>query len=501
MRVAIYARVSSDKQRDAHTVESQLRALRAYVKTQQWTIAGEYVDDGRSAKTGALDRRDGFARLLRDAESGAFQILVVFDINRLTRTGSMDERAEILGPFQRLGIDIVTPSGGRQDLRTMLGEMYVTLQALFAAEDNRKRAAAIKAGIERAAAEGRKPKGRTPFGWRYDRDTKTLTLDDEAAEIQREAFRRVIRGESCDAIAADFFARGVRSPGRAWNRNQLRLMLVSRRAVGEWIVHRTKRIAIDIPPIVDEQTWQAAQRAFGRGQRRGLRHTKHVYLLEELGLCSACGSPVHIRSDKNRAYVKYMCRARKTEWFHGPRCDAPALHVDDVDERVWATVRRELEDPALAGEIERRMAARAEQRGLHKSDANRLRTKLDRLVTVERSVLARYRSGAISDEALDAELAAIRGERADTEARLEAATERASVPQVSPVDWVRELRDLAANASPSERQRIVRAILKPGATVFDGERVRFTLLVQCRSVMDSVTRSHHETVLEIRAVA
>src|SRR5687768_5363566 len=105
---AIYARVSSQAQRDAHTIESQLRVLRAYVGAQGWELVDTYVDDGRSAKAGRLEQRDGFARLVRDATAKRFDILVVTDIDRLTRTDDMRERAAILGPFQAAGVRIVT---------------------------------------------------------------------------------------------------------------------------------------------------------------------------------------------------------------------------------------------------------------------------------------------------------------------------------------------------------------------------------------------------------
>jgi DNA invertase Pin-like site-specific DNA recombinase len=84
LRAAIYARVSSQAQRDKHTIENQLRLLPAFVASQGWTLAGTYVDDGRSAKAGQLDARDGFAALLRDAE------LRRFDRGRRRRRRSPD---------------------------------------------------------------------------------------------------------------------------------------------------------------------------------------------------------------------------------------------------------------------------------------------------------------------------------------------------------------------------------------------------------------------------
>src|SRR3954471_18183571 len=221
MRAAAYARVSSAAQRDAHTIENQLRVLPGYVAAQGWTLAGTYVDDGRSARAGKLDAREGYARLVRDVAAGLVDVVVVVDIDRLTRTDDMRERADILGGFQRAGVQIATPGGGLLDLRTMLGELYVTLHAIFAAEENRKRAERIKAGKLRAIAEGRKPAGPTPYGLKYDRASSSWSIDDAAAAGGREACARVIAGESCWSISDDFYVRGIRAPRGPWTRHAL----------------------------------------------------------------------------------------------------------------------------------------------------------------------------------------------------------------------------------------------------------------------------------------
>src|SRR4051812_48168256 len=296
MRAAAYARVSSAAQRDAHTIENQLRVLPGYVAAQGWTLAGTYVDDGRSARAGKLDAREGYARLVRDVAAGLVDVVVVVDIDRLTRTDDMRERADILGGFQRAGVQIATPGGGLLDLRTMLGELYVTLHAIFAAEENRKRAERIKAGKLRAIAEGRKPAGPTPYGLRYARATGTWSVDPDRAAIVRDLYARVTAGESCLAIADDLDARSVPAPRGAWTRHAAWRLVRSRHPVGEWRADKRRRLTVAVPALVDEATWQAAQDALLRHGKRGLRRTRHVYLLEGLARCGACGSPIAIRS-------------------------------------------------------------------------------------------------------------------------------------------------------------------------------------------------------------
>lgn len=523
LRAVIYARVSSAAQRDQQTVESQLHVLRPYVAREGWQLVEVYVDDGRSAKTGMLDRRDAWQRLTRDAEAGRFDILVTLDVNRLTRTGSIEERAEILGPFQRLGIQIATPSAGIQDLRSFLGEFYVTLQALVAAEENRKRATSISAGKLRAIAEGRKPAGPTPFGYTYTRATGQWSVNEAAAAIVREIYRRVIAGESCAAIAEDFYIRNVLSPRGPWERHKVWVIATSRTYLGEWFADKRKRLSMKVPALIDEQTFQRAQAKLLEAGKRGLVKTKHVYLLEGLAMCAMCGSPIHIRSacgerDKKNQPA-YVCRARKIARLGEERCIAPIFQCADVDARVWARIAEVLEDPELVTALDRRARQQAADASSWESDADGWRRRLAKLDKHEAAMLARFRRDQISEAALDLELAAVARERGALQAQLETAerARRELAGDVVRVDeWLEAIRRLGDEGTPAAKQRVVRALVRKGGAILDDGRVRLTLRVRLGareqphaqpdlSVVASGYSSHHgkiePLVLKIRLVA
>lgn len=486
MRAAVYARVSSAAQRDAHTVESQLHVLGPYVRAQGWTLVETYVDDGRSAKTGQLEHRDAWARLMRDAEASRFDVVVVLDVNRLTRTGSIEERAQILGPLQRLGVQIATPSGGILDLRSFLGELYVTMQALVAAEENRKKAEAVKAGKLRAIAEGRKPAGPTPYGLHYERATGTWSIDEAAAAIVREVYRRVIAGESCMVIADDLHARAVRPPRGEWARKTVWQLARSRHVIGEWTADKARRLVIAVPAIIDHVTWQAAQQKLTAHGKRGLARAKHVYLLQGLAVCGSCGSPISIRSATPQrrgriAPAAYVCRARKLERRGERRCNAPILDVAEADARVWARLETILTGPELAAEVRRRSEERSANRRAWEDDVATYRSRLERLVKHEAAVLARWRRGSISDEAVDLELAAVAREKAAVSAQLATAERAAAARDEEPLDdadaWVGALRDLARTMQPEARQRVVRAIVRAGGARFEWNEISLTLRI------------------------
>src|SRR5450631_3865344 len=116
VRAVIYARVSSLAQRHQQTIASQLEALPRFVSLRGWYLvkpADTYVDDGRTAKAGYLSERLGFTRLLQDAGLGQFDVVVVVDLDRLTRSEDLRERGEVLGAFQKAGVQIAVSSSGQ----------------------------------------------------------------------------------------------------------------------------------------------------------------------------------------------------------------------------------------------------------------------------------------------------------------------------------------------------------------------------------------------------
>ena len=491
MRAAIYARVSSAAQRDAHTIESQLRVLRAYVAAQGWTAAGEYIDDGRSAKAGKLDRREAFAALVAAAGRGAFDLLVVTDIDRLTRTDNMQERAAILGPFQAAGIRIVTPSGGELDLRTLLGELYVTMQAIVAAEENRKRAERIKAGKLRAIAEGRKPAGPTPFGLAYSRATGAWSIDETTAPIVREIFRRVAGGEACSAIGDDFAARDLPSPRSGWSREPVYRIVRSRTAVGEWDADKARGAVVRVPAMVTEDEYNAAQLALLRHKRRGLHRTRHLYLLEGLAICGHCGARIGIRSKSSyvaggeRRYnpSAYVCDGRRK----GRGCAAPIVKTAELDARVWAALSLELEDPDLVDVLAASDAERVAEARDWAGDAATHRAHLERLQKHELAMIARARRGLVSEGALDAELAnvarerkAVRDQLATAERAIAASTDEQTRLRVAG-SVLEALRDALVHAETEDRCALLRELVRDGGVVIADGRARLDLRLRRRA--------------------
>lgn len=526
MRAVVYARVSSAQQRDRDTIASQLRVLPDFVARMGWELArpaDTYVDDGRTAKAGHLEARLGLAALLRDAALRLFDVVVVVDVDRITRSEDLAERGAILGALQRAGVKVASAASGQVlDLSTSTGDLFTTLHAFFAAEWTRKHRERVVQGKITAIQRGRKPAGSGPWWLRCDKTTGAWSIDPVRGPLIRELFERVAAGESCRAVSDDFHRRGVPRPRGEWNRSRAQRIVRQRTAIGEWTIDRKRGLVIQVPPIIDEDLWQRAQASMDASGRRGLRRTRHDYLLEGLAVCGACGAPIHIRTQvwdarRNGRHdpAAYICRARRNFRTGGPRCEAPILYVADVDTRAWAAIRRELEDPGLADAVARELAGQADEHDRWRADADGYRAQLGRLDQVETALLERFSRGLVTEAGLDRQLEELRRRRDSlrsqlaTAERAQTATEGVRERLDDAMRTLETLRGTLAAADFATRRWLVDRLVPRGGVVFAGRSLRITLLVPRGSARGhrpdlaerSACSTPHETHLKIRVVA
>lgn len=504
LRAVTYARVSSLAQRDRHTIASQLATLPEFVRARGWKLvkpAETYVDDGRTAKEGFLAKRTAFTRLIHDASLGAFDVVVVVDLDRLTRSEDLQERGEVLGAFQRAGVQLAVSSTGQiLDLRSSVGDLMSSLGTFFAAEANRKHRERILRGKDEAIRKGRKPAGPTPFGYLYDRETSTWSVDPELGPIVVEIFTRVADGETCEYIARDLQARAIprarpsksgrRAPG-VWIRERVHQVVRARTYLGSWFANRARGLTVPVPRIVDDHLYARADAALRRAGRRGQPRNPHQYLLQGISTCGVCGSRIGCSSTGSwqtaggaRRNFYYVCSKRRRPKPSDRACDLPMFRSDAVDATLWeavvaAAIREHHLERAVA-ELEKDVEA-----GPDPKAARRLEARLKYLVRAEEILLERFGRGLITEAALDKELVRLSKDRAAVKESLESAkassARRANREQTSTAvrTAVGDLRTRLASATPEDRRDIVRAILgrEEGAVRIGFGRVEARLLL------------------------
>ena len=217
-RVALYARYSSDNQRDA-SIEDQLRQCRERAAREGWTVVETYSD---RAISGASLIRSGIQSLLADAQAGRFDIVLSEALDRISR-----DQEDVAGVFKRLrfaGVTIFTLSEGE------INELHVGLKGTMNALFLKDLAIKTHRGI-RGRIEAGKIGGGNAYGYRV---VKTLdargepirgerAIIEEQAEIVRRIFREYVAGKGPQRIAADLNRDGIPSPtGKRWNDTTIR---------------------------------------------------------------------------------------------------------------------------------------------------------------------------------------------------------------------------------------------------------------------------------------
>lgn len=523
MRAALYARVSSVKQRDARTIESQLPALHEFARARNWIVAGIYTDDGHTAKSGHLEARTDWQRLCRDMAAGLVDVVVVVEQKRVTRAEDLTERGAILGTLQRHRVKLaIADTGTVLDLNTTEGDLLVSMGGWLSAEDNRQRRANVMRGKARAITEGRKPAGPTPYGYRYDRATGAWSIDEAEALVILEIYRRVAAGESTQAIADDLTARGVprhQVVGRApqWERARVYAIARSTTYRGEWLANKARRLTIAVRPIVTDELWHAAQASFlerNVNRLRGLSRVRHIYLLQGLAVCELCGGAIHVAGAQKASWTarntkrppspaRYVCVNHRRAPAGGERCALPYLKVADVDARLWARLVAELR-PDQVARASSSVAEAVVDAGTWQQDLVTAESQLARLQRTETALLDRFRRELISEAAMDAQLGTIKRERALLSNQVAAAgraRQRAGAAQTR----ARSVRDLAAElgrriagADLAAQRELVELLLEPGSIVLGPTRISARGLISLGA--PSSTICDHGTKLRFRIV-
>jgi len=217
-RVALYARYSSDNQRDA-SIEDQLRQCRERAAREGWSIVETYSD---RAISGASLIRSGIQSLLADAQAGRFDMVLSEALDRLSR-----DQEDVAGVFKRLnfaGVTIFTLSEGE------INELHVGLKGTMNALFLKDLAIKTHRGI-RGRVEAGKIGGGNAYGYRvvHQLDARgepirgEREIIEEQAEIVRRIFREYVAGKGPQRIAADLNRDGIASPtGKRWNDTTIR---------------------------------------------------------------------------------------------------------------------------------------------------------------------------------------------------------------------------------------------------------------------------------------
>lgn len=461
MKVAAYARVSSEEQRENQSIEGQIEYIRLHCERMGWEIVGQFLDDGITGDMPFADRPGGRA-LLAAAARGEFAQVVVFLYDRFSRDvleGLLAARtlrshgvmtASCCEPFE-LG----TPHGDFMFIQSLNNSQLWKAQFLQR----------IRAGIDHWSRQGVWMGGITPFGYVVQGAKKQarLEVDEEplpgctlsAAQVVRLLYQCVgVEGRTTFWVADHINALGIppsyvkdgRSVRRGertevtagvWTPGRVRNIIASStykgvHLYGKRSTRERELVERPVPPIVSPELWQAAQDALRRNQITAMRNATRVYLLRGKLVCELCGQVLSGSVVRRKTRTEFFYRCGGKTMYRGVKPgEDPHAHCKGksvpgvVEEWVWADIERWLHNP---GELLVRLQA-AQVVGADAREEIEARLVATRKAEASKGaeilrVARMHRTGSYSDAVASAMLQEVQAEQASLQSevsRLEAA--------------------------------------------------------------------------------
>ena len=332
MTAVIYARYSSDSQREA-SIEGQLRDCKDYAEKNGITVVGTYIDRAYSAKT---DDRPEFQHMIKDSAKKIFDVVLVWKLDRFAR--NRFDAVNYKYQLEKNGVHLVSAmepiSQGPEGI--MVESMLIGMAEYYSAELALK----VARGERENALQCKYNGGVVPLGFTIGKEDRLYHIDPETAPIVQEIFTRYADGEPAEKIAASLNERGLRTrTGKPFVKNSFFQIFRNRRYIGEY---RYKDIVTPggIPAIVDQDLFDRVQQRFEQNRIAHGRPAKEdvSYLLTTKLFCGKCGTLMGGESGTSHmgnTYYYYKCGNAKR---HGKaHCDLKAIRKEPLERFVVDT--------------------------------------------------------------------------------------------------------------------------------------------------------------------
>jgi site-specific DNA recombinase len=500
---ALYARVSSEKQKEEQTIGSQTEALKEYAQANGYRVVPEWIfqDEGYS---GAILKRPDLERLRDLAAEGQIETILVYSPDRLSRRYAY--QVLLMEEFARHGVETVFIKSPQAS--TPEEQLLVQFQGMIAEYERAQIAERTRRGKKHRAKTGSvNVLSGAPYGYRYVKKSETSAayyeIVEEEAAIVREVYRWYTEeGLSIGQIYRRLNALGVetRRGKLTWDRSTVWAMLRNPAYQGTACFGKTEHterkkvtrllrkrggfsprcscsrerpreewIEIPVPPIIKENTFSLAQERLERNKHFSSRHTKEPTLLQGLLVCSECGYALYrtsTRTSKRKLYYYRCLGSDDYRYPNGRKCTNRPIRQDYLDDVVWTQVMQLFEDPNLIrNEINRRVqeARNSNPAKVRKetlvNEMARIKNRIERLLDA-------YQEGIVQlpelrgrvhglrkrESALTSELQSIESRMVDEEMYLQL------VGRID--DFLSRIRQSAESLNVLDRQKILRLVVK-----------------------------------------
>lgn len=369
VQCAIYTRKSTDEglDNDFNTLDAQREAAEAYVASQKhegWTCLPDRYDDG-GFSGGTMDR-PALKRLLAAVEAGEVDCVVVYKVDRLSR--SLLDFARIMGTLDQHGASFVSVTQ-QFNTTSSMGRLTLNILLSFAQFEREIISERTRDKMSAARKKGKWVGGMPVLGYDVDPATKRLVVNRREAEQVRAIFDLYVKNESLQGTVREMNRQGWTTKrwttktgcergGRPFDKTRLANLLTNVTYVGN-VNHRGTIYPGEHEAIVDEAVWERVHKLMRRNGSAGGRASRNKYgaLLRGLLWCAPCeAAMIHSFTRKGqRRYRYYVCgRAQRQGW---QTCPTKSIPAPEVERFVVDQVRRIGTDRKLQREVLRQIRA------------------------------------------------------------------------------------------------------------------------------------------------
>lgn len=344
-RCAIYTRKSTSHllDRDINSLTTQREICTAYIKSQQyrgWVELPRRYDDGGHSGSGL--ERPGLAQLMQDIEAGEVDAIVVYKIDRLTR--SLLDFVRLIEIFDRQGIALVSISQSF-DTSDSMGRLILNILLTFSQFERELIAERVRDSIRTRKRHGKVHGGMAPFG--YESTNDGLRLVEKEAEIVRFIFSEFLRTQRYTAVmnavrdagltsSVKYSKRGIPRGGKILGSGIVYNIIRSPIYVGE-IQGHDQTYPGQHEPIISRETWEAAQ-ALSEARSRKTPHAKQTnHFLAGL-LWDDLGRHMYLEVDWHRGHPYYCYASSNATWSQSEFRRAYRSNADRLERLILAAV-------------------------------------------------------------------------------------------------------------------------------------------------------------------
>jgi site-specific DNA recombinase len=492
LRVALYARVSSEEQKQGNTIASQIAELRQFATQRGWTVVDVYVDE---AWSGAALARPALDRLRDDARAKRFDAVLINDVDRLAR--DVTHLGIIKRDLERSGVRVIfrkipSENGPAHNLLVnVLGSFAEFEREMILDRTRRGRRHKVETRQQFIGAIA-------PYGYRYlpatpSNASGTLTVNTEEALVVRTIFKWVDEeGLSARDVGVRLTKEGFRprKGGPDWQRSSVLRILRGTIYIGTWYYNknqlsyrraallgsephgkktslrlrrREEWIPVALPDefkIISPGQWHRVQEQLDRNRCFSRRNAKHEYLLSGLVECGACensfcGNPSH-----GRFYYRCLKRCKRV----------PQITENVLNNSVWSALQKALDNPKLLVQA----IQGTERRTSSTIDTDKsFETALQGIKDEEFRILEAYRLSIITPEMLAHELESLKSRRHALETqRTDAAQSKEPGLSIrrSVDDYCNIIHRKLEHLTFETKRNVLRLLVR--RIVFDGKEVR-----------------------------